>query len=128
MREHFGNKLTQGFVKLIRTLGTTDPEAPTVWATPGKPDSGLVIDSALTDTETIPMKEDIDDYIAREVLPFVPDAWRDQSKDKVGCEFPLTRLFYRYTPLRDSSEILADLMALEADTTSALQSLISETR
>lgn len=128
MREHFGKKLTQGFVKLVRTLGTTDPEAPAVFATPGKPDSGAVIDPALTDTETIPMKEDIDEYIAREVLPFVPDAWRDPSKDKVGCEFPLTRLFYRYTPLRDSSEILADLMALEADTTSALQSLISEAR
>lgn len=128
MREHFGKKLTQGFVKLVRTLGTTDPEAPTVWATPGNPESGMVIDPALTDTETIPMKEDIDEYIAREVLPFVPDAWRDPSKDKIGCEFPLTRLFYRYTPLRDSSEILADLMALEADTTSALQSLISETR
>lgn len=128
MREHFGKKLTQGFVKLVRTLGTTDPEAPAVFATPGKPDSGAVIDPTLTDTETIPMKEDIDEYIAREVLPFVPDAWRDPSKDKVGCEFPLTRLFYRYTPLRDSSEILADLMALEADTTSALQSLISEAR
>lgn len=128
MREHFGKKLTQGFVKLVRTLGSTDPEAPAVFSTPGKPDSGLVIDPALTDTETIPMKEDIDEYIAREVLPFVPDAWRDPSKDKVGCEFPLTRLFYRYTPLRDSSEILADLMALEADTTSALQSLISEAR
>lgn len=128
MREHFGKKLTQGFVKLVRSLGTIDPEAPAVFATPGKPDSGLVIDPALTDSETIPMKEDIDEYVAREVLPFVPDAWRDPSKDKVGCEFPLTRLFYRYTPLRDSSEILADLMALEADTTSALQSLISEAR
>lgn len=128
MREHFGKKLTQGFVKLVRTLGTTDPNAPAVWATPGKPESGFVIDPALTDTETIPMKENIDEYIAREVLPFVPDAWRDPSKDKVGCEFPLTRLFYRYTPLRDSSEILADLMGLEADTTSALQSLISEAR
>lgn len=128
MREHFGKKLTQGFVKLVRTLGTTDPDAPAVWATPGKPESGFVIDPALTDTETIPMKENIDEYIAREVLPFVPDAWRDPSKDKVGCEFPLTRLFYRYTPLRDSSEILADLMGLEADTTSALQSLISEAR
>lgn len=126
MREHFGKKLTQGFVKLVRSLGTIDPEAPAVFATPGKPDSGLVIDPALTDTETIPMKEDIDEYITHEVLPFVPDAWRDPSKDKVGCEFPLTRLFYRYTPLRDSSEILADLMSLEADTTSALQSLISE--
>ncbi|MDE7414427.1 MAG: type I restriction-modification system subunit M [Muribaculaceae bacterium] len=119
-------KPTQAMVKLIRTLGDTDSEAPEVYAIPGDSKSGKVIDPALTDTETIPMKEDIDEYIRREVLPFVPDAWRDTSKDKVGCEFPLTRLFYRYTPLRDSSEILADLMALEADTTSALQSLISE--
>lgn len=121
-------KPTQGVIKLIRTLGTTDPEASIVWITPGDDKGQWVIDPALTDTETIPMKENIDEYIAREVLPFVPDAWRDPSKDKVGCEFPLTRLFYRYTPLRDSSEILADLMALEADTTSALQSLISEVR
>lgn len=53
MRELFGKKLTQGFVKLVRTLGTTDPEVPSVFATPGKPDSGAVIDPALTDTETI---------------------------------------------------------------------------
>ena len=121
-------KPTQAMVKLIRTLGHTDSEAPEVYAIPGDSKSGKVIDPALTDSETIPMKEDIDNYIEREVLPFVPDAWRDPSKDKVGCEFPLTRLFYRYTPLRDSSEILADLMALESDTTSALQSLISEAR
>ena len=128
MRKILPKKPTQGVVKLVRTLGNTDPEAPIVWVTPGDDKGQWVIDPALTDTETIPMKENIDEYIAREVLPFVPDAWRDPSKDKVGCEFPLTRLFYRYTPLRDSSEILADLMALEADTTSALQSLISEAR
>lgn len=121
-------KPTQAIVKLVRTLGTTDPDAPIVWVNPGDDKGQWVIDPTLTDTETIPMKEDIDEYIKREVLPFVPDAWRDPSKDKVGCEFPLTRLFYRYTPLRDTSEILADLMALEADTTSTLQSLISEAR
>ena len=119
-------KPTQAVCKLVRTLGTTDPDAPIVWVTPGDDEGQWVIDPALTDTETIPMKEDIDEYIEREVLPFMPDAWRDPSKDKVGCEFPLTRLFYRYTPLRDSSEILAELMALETDTTSALQTLISE--
>ena len=74
------------------------------------------------------MKQDIDEYMQKEVLPFVPDAWRDPEKDKVGCEFPLTRLFYRYTPLRDTDEILTELMALENDTTSALQNLINETK
>ncbi len=126
LKEIFPKKPTQGVIKLIRSLGTVDPEAPIVWVTPGDDKGQWVIDPALTDTETIPMKEDIEEYIKREVLPFVPDAWHDPSKDKVGCEFPLTRLFYRYTPLRDSSEILAELIALESDTTSALQSLISE--
>lgn len=120
-------KPTQAVIKLVRTLGTTDPEAPIVWVTPGDDKGQWVIDPALTDTETIPMKDDIDEYIKREVLPFVPDAWRDPSKDKVGCEFPLTRLFYRYTPLRSTDEILAELMALESYTTSSLKSLISET-
>ena len=121
-------KPTLAMIKLVRNLGDTDPEAPEVYAIPGDSKSGKVIDPALTDAETIPMKEDIGEYIEREVLPFVPDAWRDPLKDKIGCEFPLTRLFYRYTPLRDSSEVLTDLMALESDTTSALQSLISEVR
>lgn len=128
IRKHSKRKPTQTIVKLIRSLGETYPEAPEVFIIPGDKASGFVADPALTDTETIPMKENIDEYIAREVLPFVPDAWRDSSKDKVGCEFPLTRLFYRYTPLRSSEEILADLMSLEADTTNSLRSLISENR
>lgn len=121
-------RLTQAVVKLVRTLGDTDPDAPIVYTSPGDKESGKVIDPALTDTETIPMKEDIEEYIKREVLPFVPDAWRDPAKDKIGCEFPFTRLFYRYTPLRSTEEILAELIALESDTTSALKSLISEAR
>lgn len=126
LKRIYPKKPTQGMIKLVRTLGATDSYAPIVYTIPGNPKSGTVIDASLTDTETIPMKENIDEYIMREVLPFVPDAWRDPSKDKVGCEFPLTRLFYRYTPLRDSSDILAELMLLESDTNSALQSLISE--
>lgn len=125
-RKHFGKKPTAAFVKLVRSLGTVSPDAPEVYTTPGKPESGFVADTNLTDTETISMKEDIGEYIAREVLPFAPDAWRDESKDKVGCEFPFTRLFYRYQPLRSTEAILADIRALEADTTSALNSLTAD--
>ena len=60
------------------------------------------------------MKEDIDDYFRREVLPFEPDAWMERDKDKVGCEFPFTRLFYKYRPLRSSEEILSELTALDS--------------
>lgn len=47
------------------------------------------------------------------ILPFAPDASMDRSKDKVGCEFPFTRLFYKYRPLRSSEEILAELASLD---------------
>ena len=39
-------------------------------------------------------------YLTDEVLPYVPDAWVDHSKTKIGYEIPLTRHFYTYTPPR----------------------------
>lgn len=49
----------------------------------------------------------------REVLPFVEDAWVDQSKERVGTEIPLTRLFYRYGSPRPLEEIDAEILELE---------------
>lgn len=80
-------------------------------------------DKKLSDTENIPKKQDIDEYFEREVLRFVPDAWMDRSKDKVGCEFPFTRLFYKYRPLRSSEEILAELSALDNEMEAELRAL-----
>ena len=77
----------------------------------------------MTDTEIIPFKKDIDEYFAEEVLPFVPDAWMDRNKDKVGCDFPFTKLFYEYIPLRNSELILLELKSLESDLENATQSL-----
>ena len=59
--------------------------------------------------------EDIDDYMAREVLPHVPDAWVDHTKTKIGYEIPLNRHFYVYEPPRPLDEIDADLHDLEHD-------------
>ncbi|WP_326716732.1 type I restriction-modification system subunit M [Vagococcus jeotgali] len=64
-------------------------------------------DPKLRDTEDIPLKEDIDAYFEREVLPFNPDAWMDRSKDKIGYEIPFTRLFYKYTA-PEASEVIAE--------------------
>ncbi len=72
-------------------------------------------DSSLRDTEIVPLKESIDEYFAREVLPHVPDAWIDASKTKVGYEIPLTRHFYTYTPPRPLAEIEAEIKALERE-------------
>ena len=84
------------------------------------------IDTNLNDTEKIPMKEDIDEYFEREVLPYAPDAWMDRDRDKIGCEFPFTRIFYIYRPLRSTSEILAELAALDKEMSTELLNLKNE--
>lgn len=74
------------------------------------------------DTENIPLKEDVEEYMAREVLPYAPGAWIEEVKDKktkkkvrgvVGYEIPFTRYFYEYVSLRPSLEILSELSAVE---------------
>jgi len=72
-------------------------------------------DTDLRDTETVPLKESIDEYFKREVLPHVPDAWIDHGKTKIGYEIPLNRHFYRYEPPRDLESIEAEIKALEGE-------------
>lgn len=72
-------------------------------------------DPDLRDTESVPLKENIEDYFKREVLPHVPDAWIDHSKTKVGYEIPLNRHFYVYEPPRPLEEIEAEIKTLESD-------------
>lgn len=117
-------KTTKAQKKLLRdTFGTIDECAPEVYDDPVKNKGGRVADTRLNDTEKIPMKEDIDEYFRREVLPFAPDAWMEREKDKVGCEFPFTRFFYKYRPLRSSEEILAELATLDNALTNELSQL-----
>ena len=72
-------------------------------------------DASLRDQESVPLGEDIGEYMTREVLPWVADAWVDESKTKIGYEIPLTRHFYKYTPPRPLEEIDAEIKALEAE-------------
>lgn len=93
----------------------------------------LVSDKDLNGTENIPLTESVDDYMAREVLPYAPDAWIEPRKQKkgqmlelrdggtVGYEIPFTSHFYEYTPLRSSSEILVEIRELEASIAEKLQ-------
>jgi len=67
-------------------------------------------DSALRDTENVPLSEDVDAYFKREVLPHAADAWIDRDKTKVGYEIPFNRHFYVFEPPRDLAEIDADLL------------------
>ena len=63
----------------------------------------------------MPLKEDVDEYMDREVFPFVPDAWVDYKKTKIGYEVPLNRHFYVYEPPRPLEEIETDLRTLERE-------------
>ncbi|EMD81897.1 type I restriction-modification system subunit M [Pacificimonas flava] len=79
-------------------------------------------DTALRDTETVPLTNDISEYVEREVLPHVPDAWIDESKTKLGYEIPFNRHFYVFEPPRQLSEIDAEL----ADVTADIQTMLRE--
>lgn len=72
-------------------------------------------DPELRDYENVPLKENIEDYMAREVLPHVPDAWVDESKTKIGYEINFNRYFYKFTPPRPLDEIEADLKSIEKE-------------
>jgi type I restriction enzyme M protein len=79
-------------------------------------------DPDLRDNENVPLDEDIDAYVERQILPHVPDAWVDYDKTKIGYEIHLTRHFYVYTPPRPLDEIDAELKALEVE----IQKLLGE--
>ncbi|NCD09444.1 MAG: SAM-dependent DNA methyltransferase [Negativicutes bacterium] len=77
-------------------------------------------DSNLRDTENIPLKENIEEYFKREVLPFAPDAWIDKSKSKIGYEIPFTRYFYKYEEPKPSAEIMKEILEIEKELDGAL--------
>ena len=66
-------------------------------------------DSALRDTENVPLSEDVQSYFEREVKPHAPDAWIDPDKTKIGYEIPFNRHFYVFKPPRSLAEIDAEL-------------------
>ena len=105
---------------VLAALSERDPGAEVCRDRPGKPEP----DTELRDTETVPLSEDVDAYIAREVLPHVPDAWVDERKTKVGYEIPLNRHFYVYEPPRLLEEIEADLQALEQEIAGLLSDVV----
>jgi type I restriction enzyme M protein len=122
--------LPKGIDKVTwEALSVRDPGAPVVTDSKGRPEP----DPELRDNENVPLsgpidsfdedptrrlgsspyREAVEDYIAAEVLPYVPDSWVDHSKTRIAYEIPLTRWFYRYVPPRPLEEIDAEIRALE---------------
>lgn len=81
----------------------------------------IIYDKETKDTEIVKFEEDIDTYMAREVLPHIPDAKaffeEDLSKKKpiikTGAEIPFTRYFYKYQQPTPSEELEARFLKLE---------------
>ena len=82
---------------------------------PGKPNDRLVAD----------LRGDIDAYMARKVLPHVPDAWVDYDKTKVGYEIPINQHFYVYKPPRPLDQIEEDITKLEGEIAKLLEGLVA---
>jgi type I restriction enzyme M protein len=117
---------------LVDALAVRDPEAPAL----DEPDPEL------RDQENVPLPDDpvqfepdpserlasppyrkrVEEYMEAEVLPYVPDAWVDQAKTKLGYELPLTRHFYKSVPPRPLEEIDVEIKALEEE----IQELLGE--
>ena len=76
-----------------------------------------------TDSEIIPLNEDIDTYMEKNVLPFNPLAFADRTKDKIGYEIPFTRIFYKFVDVIPSAEIFEEIKKLEAEETMLMKEL-----
>lgn len=78
-------------------------------------------DTSLRDTENVPLKENIDEYFRREVLPFASDAWIDKKKSKIGYEIPFSLYFYKYEAPQPTEKIVEEIMELENELAGSLQ-------
>lgn len=83
-------------------------------------------DPNLRDSENIPFNYDggIDAFIEREVKPYAPDAYVDESKTKIGYEISFTKYFYKPVQLRDMKDILASLKELERESDGVMDEIV----
>ena len=114
---------------ILSALSERDETADVCRTKKGEPEP----DTGLRDTENVPLGEDVEGFFAREVLPYVPDAWIDESKTddldgevgRVGYEINFNRYFYEYTPPRPLEEIDADLAKLEQEILDMLREVVA---
>lgn len=109
------------FEDFMYPLLTKDPEAEIVYER-GKP----VVDTELRDTEIVPFTYEggIDGFMQKEVLTYAPDAWVDERKTQIGYEISFTKYFYKPVELREMSDILAELNALEQQADGMMASIM----
>ena len=94
-------------------------------------DGNIEPDGELRDFENVPYEMDIKKYFDKEVKPYVPDAWINESvvdhKDGkvgiVGYEIPFTRYFYKYEAPRSLEVIEKDIEKVENELLGLLKQL-----
>ncbi|MCE4067168.1 type I restriction-modification system subunit M [Chryseobacterium gleum] len=72
-------------------------------------------ESDLRDSESIPLKDNIQDYFLREVKPYVEESWIALDSVKIGYELSFNKYFYQPVPLRSLEEVTKDILALEQE-------------
>jgi type I restriction enzyme M protein len=98
-----------GYTTITVERPLRDEDGKVVLSTKGKTKGKPQSDSNLRDTENVPLKESIEEYFKREVIPHAPDAWIDHEKTRVGYEIPFNRHFYVFKHPRLLSEIDTEL-------------------
>lgn len=94
----------------------------------------VIYDKETKDTEIVKYTEDIQTYMAREVLPYVPDAkwfWEEnlgakKPAIKIGAEIPFTRYFYKYTEPEKSEVLEEKFLTLEKSVSERIKALFGE--
>ncbi len=122
------------FGSIMDGLSVMDKDAVIQRESKGKNAGGIIYDKASKDTEIVKWDENIEDYMAREVLPHVPDAkWffeenltAKKPAIRVGAEIPFTRYFYKYQQPEPSEVLAARFMELEADVNERIQKLFGK--
>jgi type I restriction enzyme M protein len=112
-----------GYTTITVERPLRDAQGQVVLGAKGKQKGKPQPDSALRDTENVPLTEDIGAYFKREVLPHAPDAWMDEQKSKVGYEIPFNRHFYVFEPPRNLHAIDEELKAVSANIMKMLEEL-----
>ena len=112
-----------GYITLTVERPLRDAAGQVILGEKGKQKGKPQADSALRDTENVPLGEDIAAYFKREVLPHAPDAWIDHDKSQVGYEIPFNRHFYVFEPPRSLHEIDEELKGVTANIMRMLEGL-----
>lgn len=118
-----GIKAPVGLIDAVmKAMAVPDENAPLAVDRKGAP----VLADGWKIVERVPMSEDLDEHMAREVLPFAPEAKWDESKAKHGNEIPFTRIFYVPEEPRPLAEIDADVQRIMGELAEMFQGVSEE--